>query len=102
MHGVEFGYREGMEALLKDPNIDAVVPIIMLTDRTGVPPYDFIVDLVRRFPEKPVLVTFTGEIKHYEAAKAFLEPKGVPTYPLIEEPIEVLGILSRCRKSMNR
>lgn len=102
VHGVEFGYREGMEAVLKDNNIDAVVPILMLTDRSGVPDYDFIVDLAQRHAEKPILVTFSGEIKHYETAKAFLEPKGVPTYPLIEEPFEVLGILAQCRKAMDR
>ena len=39
---------------------------------------------------------------HMEAAKAFLEPKGVPTYPLIEEPFEVLSILYRCRRNMER
>jgi hypothetical protein len=37
-----------------------------------------------------------------EAAKAFLEPKGVPTFPMIEEPFEVLAILNRCRKAMQR
>ncbi|MBW2285708.1 MAG: acetate--CoA ligase family protein [Deltaproteobacteria bacterium] len=102
VHSVEFGYREGMEAVLKDPNIDAVVPILLLTDRSGIPSYDFIVDLAERYPEKPILVTFSGEIKHYENAKAFLEPRGVPTFPLIEEPFEVLSILAQCRKAMER
>lgn len=102
MHGIEFGYREGMNAALKDPNIDAVVPILMLTDDTGVPPLDFIVELAAKYPEKPIYVTFSGEKKHFDAAKAFLEPKGVPTYPLIEEPFEVLSILARCRQAMER
>jgi acyl-CoA synthetase (NDP forming) len=101
-HGVEFGYREGIEAVLKDPNIDAVVPILMLTDETGVPPFDFLVDLARRYPAKPLYVTFSAEKKHMEAAKAFLEPRGVPTFPLIEEPFEVLSILNRCRQAMDR
>lgn len=101
-HGIEFAYREGIEALMKDANIDAVVPILMLTDDVGVPPLDFIVDLAKKYPEKPLYVTFSGEKKHMEAAKGFLEPKGVPTYPLIEEPFEVLSILWRCRKNMER
>ncbi len=100
--GVEFAYREGAEAVLKDPNIDAVVMIFMLTDETGVPPFDFIVDLARRYPDKPIYVTFSAQKKHMDAAKAFLEPKGVPTFPLIEEPFEVLSILARCRKAMER
>lgn len=102
LHGVEYAYREGMRAALNDPNIDAVVPILLLTDDTGVPDFQFIVDLTSEFPEKPIYVTFTGEKKHMDAGKAFLEPKGVPTFPLIEEPFEVLSILSRCRQAMNR
>jgi acyl-CoA synthetase (NDP forming) len=101
-HGVEFGYGEGMNAVLKDPNIDAVVPILLLTDETGVPPLDFIVNLAHKYPEKPIYVTFSGEKKHIEAAKAFLEPRGVPTFQLIEEPFEVLSILARCRQAMER
>jgi len=102
LHGVEYAYREGMRAVLKDPNIDAVVPILLLTDDTGVPDLQFIVDLTAEFPEKPIYVTFTGEKKHMDAGKAFLEPKGIPTFPLIEEPFEVLSILARCREAMNR
>ena len=90
------------EAVLKDANIDAVVMILMLTDETGVPSLDFIVELARRYPEKPLYITFSGQKKHMDAAKAFLEPKGVPTFPLIEEPFEVLSILNRCRQAMLR
>ncbi len=102
VHGIEFAYREGMEAVLKDPHIDAVVPILMITDETGVPDLQFIVDLARRYPEKPIFVTFSAEKKHMEAAKAFLEPRGVPTFPMIEEPFEVLSVLTQCRKYMDR
>jgi len=100
IHGVEYAYKEGMEAVLRDPNIDAVVPILMLTDETGVPPLDFIVELARQYPEKPIYVTFSAEKKHMESAKAFLEPRGVPTFPLIEDPFEVLSILVKCRRAL--
>ena len=98
--GVKEAYRDGAEAVLKDKNIDAVVMILMITEETGVPPMDFIVDLARRYPSKPLYVTFSGQKQHMEAAKAYLEPRGVPTFPLIEEPFEVLSILSRCRRAM--
>ena len=102
VHGIEYAYREAMEAVLKDPNIDAVVPIMMITDETGVPDLTFIVDLAQKYPEKPIYVTFSSQKKHMESAKAFLEPRGVPTFPLIEEPFEVLSILHRCRRLMER
>ena len=100
LHGVEYAYREGMEAVLKDSNIDAVVPILMITRETGIPPLDFIVDLARKYREKPVYVTFSGDKECMETVKAFLEPKGVPTFPLIEEPFEILSILVHCRKAL--
>jgi acetyltransferase len=101
-NGIEFGYREGMEAVLKDPGIDAVVPILLLTEDTGVPPLDFIVELSKKFPNKPIYVTFSGDKNHAEAGKAFLEPRGVPTFPLIEDPFEILSILVRYHESKNR
>ena len=100
--GVEYAYREGTEAVLKDDNIDAVVMILMITEETGVPSMDFIVDLAERYPEKPLYVTFSGQKKHMDAAKAYLEPRGVPTFPLIEQPFEVLSILARCRQALDR
>jgi acyl-CoA synthetase (NDP forming) len=102
VNGIEYAYREGMKAVLKDPNIDAVVPILMLTEDTGVPPLDFIVELARKYPEKPIYVTFSGDKKYMDQAKAFLESKGVPTYPMIEEPLETLSVLAQCRKSLAR
>ncbi len=100
--GVEFAYREGTEAVLKDANIDAVVMVLMITDETGVPPLDFIPELAQRYPEKPLYVAFTGQKNHMDAAKAYLEPRGVPTFPLIEQPFEVLSILARCRQALDR
>jgi acyl-CoA synthetase (NDP forming) len=100
--GVEFGYREGMEAVLKDPNIDAIVPILMLTKETGIPSFDFILELAQKYPEKPILVSFSGDKQYIDECKEYLEVRGVPTFPEIEQPFEVLSILARCRKVIDR
>jgi len=102
LHSVEYAYHEGMRAALKDPNIDAVVSVLLLTDDTGVPNLQFIVDLASEFPDKPIYISFTGEKKHMDDGKAFLEPRGIPTFPLIEQPFEILSILNKCRKLMER
>jgi acyl-CoA synthetase (NDP forming) len=100
--GIELGYREGMEAVLNDPSIDAVVPILMLTKDTGIPHYSFIVELAKKFPEKPILVTFSGDKYYMEECRSVIEPLGVPTFFEIEEPFEILSILVRCARAMNR
>ena len=102
VNGVEFGYREGLEAVLKDPNIDAVVAVLMLTEDTGVPPFDFLVEIAGKYPEKPVLVTFSGDKRFEDQCTAFIEPRGVPSFPDLERPFEVLSILSRCAAAMKR
>ncbi len=102
VHGMEFAYREAMEAVIRDPAVDAVVAILILTRELGVPPLDFIVDLARRYPEKPVYISFSGDHACNEEAKAFLEPRGVPTFPLIEDPFKALDILTRARQAMRK
>ena len=100
--GIEFGYSQGMQAVLSDPNIDAVIPVLLLTKDTGIPSYDFIVELANRYPDKPLLVTFSGEEYYMRECKAYLEPKGVPTFTEIEAPFRVLSILLRCERMMDR
>jgi acyl-CoA synthetase (NDP forming) len=99
-HGYERAYGDAMDAVLTDPAIDAVVVIMMLTEESGIPDYDFIVQLAAKHPKKPIYVTFMGDHVHNVACKAYLEPRGVPAYMLVEEPFEVLGILARCRAAM--
>ncbi|MGB2815018.1 MAG: hypothetical protein WBC75_08025, partial [Dehalococcoidales bacterium] len=76
--------------------------VLMLAKNIGIPPLDFLVRLANKYPEKPLYVTFSAEKEDMEAAKAFLEPRGVPTFAMIEEPFEVLSILNRCRQAMQR
>jgi acyl-CoA synthetase (NDP forming) len=95
--GIETAYGVGMEAVLEDPSVDAVIAVLMLTRETGIPEsYDFIVDLAKRHPAKPVLVSFTGDKTCMDECREFLEPRGVPTFMQIEEPFQALSILSRC------
>lgn len=102
VHDTVFGYREAMETVLRDPNIDAVVSLLLLLEATGVPSGDFIIDLAERYPEKPILVGYTGDKDCIEEFRRQIEPEGIPSFLEIEQPFEVLSILVRCREAMNR
>ena len=75
---------------------------MILTEEFNPSSFDFIVDLAARHPEKPVYISFSGDTACNATAKAFLEPRGVPTFPLIEDPFKALDILVRCRAAMKR
>jgi len=102
VRGVEFGYREGMEAVLRDPAIDAVIPILMLTKEIGVPSFDFLLNLRATYPRKPILVSFSGDKDCMEECKAYIEPRGIPTFFDLEAPFVALSILVRCARVMAR
>jgi hypothetical protein len=59
-------------------------------------------DLAKKYPQKPILVTYSGDEECMRECRAILEPAGVPAFLYIEQPFEVLSILARCRKSMER
>jgi 3-hydroxypropionyl-CoA synthetase (ADP-forming) len=101
VRGVEAGYREGMEAVFRDPNIDAVVPILLVM-RDTVPSLEFIVELAEKYPEKPLFVAFAGDKEVMDECRDFLEPRGIATFPEIEQPFRALSILCRCNSAMNR
>jgi acyl-CoA synthetase (NDP forming) len=94
--GVELGYREGLEAALRDPNIDTAIPILRLTKEIGVPSFDCLLDLRAKYPEKPIIVTCSGDRDCMEQCKAYLEARGMPTFFEIEYPFIALSILA-CR-----
>lgn len=100
VHGMEYAYREAMEAVFKDPNVDAVVSIMILTKELGMPSLDFIPELAAKYPKKPVYISFSGDHACNEEAKAFLEPRGVPTFPLIEDAFKALDVLVRARQAL--
>ncbi len=102
VHGTEIAYAEAIGAVLDDPGIDAVGAIMILTPELAPDSYQFIVDLAQRHPAKPVYISFSGDTACDAAAKAFLEPRGVPTFPRIEDPFKALDILARCRAAMTR
>ncbi|MFC1937496.1 CoA-binding protein, partial [Chloroflexota bacterium] len=102
VHGIEYSHREALEAVMNDANIDAVVAVLMMADEYEIHSLDFLVELAKGYPEKPLYVAFSGMKQRMETAKAYLEPRGVPTFLLIEEPFEVLSMLNQCRRAMER
>jgi acetyl coenzyme A synthetase (ADP forming)-like protein len=94
------GYRVALEALLRDPTTDAVVPIF-------VPPLgikqedvvDAIVEAARAVPGKPVLGVLMGR-EGLPAGRAQLLEAGIPTYVFPESAARAVAVLNRQREWM--
>jgi acetyl coenzyme A synthetase (ADP forming)-like protein len=96
------GYRTALEALLRDPNADAIVPIFV--PPLGVKQEDVvgaIVDAARTVPGKPLLGVLMGR-EGLPAGRAQLLEAGIPTYVFPESAARALAVLNRQREWMTQ
>ena len=94
------GYRAALEALLRDPGTDAVVPIFV--PPLGVKQEDVvaaIVDAARAVPGKPLLGVLMGR-EGLPAGRAQLLEAGIPAYVFPESAARALATLNRQREWM--
>jgi len=102
VQGLEQAYQLGMEAALDDEKVDAVVSILLLTVESAPASLEFIPKICERHPNKPVLISITGDKDLFDRAKIFLENRSVPVYLPVEDACEALAIMYRCAHSMFR
>ena len=102
VHGMEFAYREAMEAVLTDPNVDAVVSIMILTRELASCRHSIsFLKLAKKHLKSPSISSSAATACN-EEVKAFLEPRGVPTFPPIEDAFKALDVLAQARKSLKK
>ena len=102
MKGFEEGYRLGIQAVLDDVNVDAVISILLLTKESEPVSLDFIPELHERYLAKPMLVAVTGDRESFDQAKAFLEKRAIPVYMPVDEACETLATMYRSAHLMQR
>jgi acetyltransferase len=96
------GYRQALEALLRDPGVDAAVAIF--TPPMGVGQRvvgDAIVAAAATRPEKPVLAVLMGRDELAQGKEA-LHEAGIPAFVFPESAARALAALSRQREWLER
>jgi len=96
------GYRSAMSALLKDPEVDCVVPIFIPplgVDQDAVA--TSICDAVRETPGKPVLAVLMGR-KGLTEWRSEMHAAGIPTYIFPESAARAIAALNRHRERAER
>lgn len=84
-------YRVAIEALLRDPNVDALITI--LTPQAVTEPEEtakVIIEMSRLYIEKPILSVFIGGEKVEKAVKLLID-NGIPVYDMPEKAVAALS-----------
>jgi hypothetical protein len=64
--------------------------------------YGYLPELARRYPQKPIYVSFTGDHQAYAQAREYLEERSIPVFYPLEDIFEVLHVLCYCREQFDR
>lgn len=100
--GPERAYKEVIELLLQDDGVDAVVPIPLAPHPMPSDGYSYLPELFSKYPHKPIYMSFTGDKQTVDRARDFLEQRSIPVFIPLEDALETLQILCRCREAMDR
>jgi acetyltransferase len=100
--GIKQAYEEGIAAVMADPNVDAAAAVLMLTGEQDPPSPGILKDIAQAHPDKPLLLSFTGDWLCIEDFAQEAGSLGLATFTEIEHPLEVLSVLCRCRRAMDR
>ncbi len=95
-------YKEVIELLLQDDGVDAVVAILLASPNIPAEIYSSLPELSSHFPQKPIYVSFTGDKSYIDQARAFLEQRSLPVFLPLEDALETLLVLCRCREALVR
>jgi acyl-CoA synthetase (NDP forming) len=94
-------YKAVVEILMQDEGVDVVVPILLASPNFPAENYSFLPALSAKYPHKSIYVSFTGDKKIYEQARALLEEHSIPVFVPLEDVFETLEVLCRCREALN-
>lgn len=87
-------YEVVLEILLREDHSDIIVPILLASPDIPVEEYNFLPELASRYPQKPILISFTGDKMAYEKMRTYLEEKSLPVFYPLEDIFEVLSVLT--------
>ena len=91
-------YRKVTEILFADEGVDVIVAILLASPGTPMESYRFLPELSRKYPRKPIYVSFTGDKPSFDEARDYLEKHSIPVFSPVEDAFEILPILCRCQE----
>lgn len=88
-------YAAVLEILFQDEKTDIIVPVLLASADVPVEEYRFLPELTARYPQKAILLSFTGDKQVYEKMRDYLERHSLPVFHPLEDIFEVLSALTQ-------
>lgn len=92
----EGAYRLSLDVLLSDPGVDLAL-LIMSTTRTPQIHADYVIEVARAHPEKPVAVCIIGEASLYHRLFQIMEEANIPVFVGVRRAVASLAALYKYR-----
>jgi len=96
----EGAYRLSLDAVLSDPGVDLAL-VVMSTLRRSRVHADYLLDVARVHPEKPVAVCIIGEAAIYSQLFQILEEARIPVFISVRRTVASLAALYRYRRFLD-
>ena len=96
----EGAYRLSLDVLLSDPGVDLAL-LIMSTTRTPQIHADYVVEVARAHPEKPVAVCIIGEASLYHRLFQIMEEANIPVFVGVRRAVASLAALYKYRNFLD-
>ena len=96
----EGAYRLGLDTVLSDPGVDLAL-LVMSTLKMPHLHADFLLEVTRAHPEKPVAVCIIGEAAVYTQFFRIMEEASVPVFVSVRRAVASLAALYRYRRFLD-
>ena len=93
-------YRVSLEAALSDPGVDMAL-LIMATFRMPRINADYVLEVVRAHPEKPVAVCIIGDAAVYSQLYRIMEEAKIPVFVSVQRTVASLAALYKYRRFLD-
>ncbi len=93
-------YRLGLEAVLSDPGVDLAL-LVMTTSAMERVHADYVLEVARAHPEKPVAVCIIGDEAIYSQLFRIMEEASIPVFRSVRRAVASLSVLYKYRRFLD-
>lgn len=91
-------YEAVLKILLGEDKSDIIIPLLLASPDISAEEYRFLPELAARYPQKSIIISFTGDKLAADKIRNSLEEKSLPVFYPLEDIFEVLSVVCQSQK----